>query len=237
MFFIVASTYVALRGSYYLTVLCVAALLVSARKRGKPALLPGAALVLGVLLGIGMSIVDGGEYHRKLIHPALNQLPTAAIYLDFFSVDAWNIAPGKPVLIHSNCLPVAQSNDSAMIRALLYLEAVKLFLSAPLLGIGVSNFSQFSCLQEQGYPHSTILHVASEMGLVGLGLLVLMLWKSLSVIRRAAFAAKLPYWFFFLFVYYLCLDQLYGSYFSSSVTYFMAGLASRLMLDERVIIK
>jgi hypothetical protein len=233
MLFMAGSAQVVLRGSYYLTVLCATGLLLVMRKQ-KYAPLISVALVLGVGLGIGIS--SGSiSYHERLLHPALSQLPLEAIYLDFFSAGALNIEPGRPVLAHANCLPIIESNDSAMIRVMLYLEAVKLFLSAPLRGIGVSNFSQFSCLSTYGFPHSTVLHVAAEMGLVGLGLFMSMIFKSFGILYRAALATKLPYWVFFVFVYYFCLDQLYGSYFSSSITYFMAGWASKMLAEERMI--
>jgi hypothetical protein len=70
------------------------------------------------------------------------------------------------------------------------------------------------------------------MGLAGLVLFISMVWKSCNVIARAASSAKLPYWVFFVFIYYFCIDQIYGNYFSASMTYFMVGLASKISADE-----
>jgi hypothetical protein len=227
--FIVSSAYIVLRGSYYLTILCAVGLLLVARKQ-KGAPIMSVALTLGVMLGIGISY-GSVSYHEKLLHPALSQLSLEALYLDFFSTDG-RLEPGRPILGYASCFPITESNDSTMIRILLYLEAVKLFLNAPLLGTGVSSFSQFSCLSTYGYPHSTVLHVAAEMGLAGLVLFISMVWKSCNVIARAASSAKLPYWVFFVFIYYFCIDQIYGNYFSASMTYFMVGLASKISADE-----
>lgn len=223
--FISVSSFIVLRGSYYLTALCAFGLLFALRKRNG-AFTVLVAIVIGLFVG-GFASVGSFSYHEKLLHPNVQQLPFNAIYLDFFSTNAWNIQPGRSVLQNVNCLPMVESNDSAMIRVLLYLEAIKLFLSSPIFGVGVSNFSQYSCFTPHGFPHSTILHVAAEMGLLGLALFSLMLIKSFLGIGRAIRDTNLPTWILFAFIYFFCLDQIYGSYFFSGIMYFMVGLASR----------
>jgi hypothetical protein len=135
---------------------------------------------------------------------------------------------GRSVLGEGACLPIKTANDSMMIRVVLYAEALKMFTMSPFTGIGVSNFSSYSCLSPYGFPHSTILHVAAEVGLLGLasflGAIVSASMVFIACYRRRGFVD----WPLYAFGYFLLLDQFYESYFFSFQTYLFLGMAAAL---------
>lgn len=228
MLILIGAAFVTLRLPYYLTALFAIAMISLIRSPQNKYLIFG--VFAGLLLGYLVS-QDFVAYHSKILYVKTEQLPLSDLYLDFFGEGAWIISPGQSVLNNVDCLPGKTANDSVMIRVVLYLEAIKLFLSFPFFGVGVSTFSSYSCFTPHGFPHSTVLHIAAEMGLVGLLLFI----SIISISARSLFInAKMKivkFWVFFAFIYFFILDQAFGSYFFSVYTYFLVGLASRLSLN------
>lgn len=222
---LIGLSYVTLRAPYYLATLLVVVMIFIRKSQQNRWLI--AAVFLGVLIGSLVSS-DFSLYHSKITNIKTEQLPLSNLHQDFFGKDAFNVQAGRSVLSHVDCLPAKISDDSIMIRAVLYLEAIKLFLYSPLFGVGVSNFSNYSCFSPHGFPHSTILHVAAEMGVLGLSLFLISIIFAAQRLCMAVQGHAIERWILFSFIYFLILDQGFASYFFSLYTYFFIGLASRL---------
>jgi O-antigen ligase len=96
------------------------------------------------------------------------------------------VVPQLPLRYRQNCETVG---NSVLTRIGYYRDVPRLFRSAPVLGIGASNFGYFYCGEKkEGFatPHSTYLHVLVETGIIGISaftlfivLLVIRGWKLL----------------------------------------------------------
>ncbi|HWA70596.1 MAG TPA: O-antigen ligase family protein [Rhizomicrobium sp.] len=79
------------------------------------------------------------------------------------------------------------SGDSVLAHITLYREGIRLFSESPLFGVGASNFGLHFCGDtiEMGGPHSTILHLLSEYGLVGALIWSLWFFSVVLTFKRA----------------------------------------------------
>ena len=116
-------------------------------------------------------------------------------------------------------------NDTIAERLLLFQAALHMFLAHPLAGVGVGRFALESGLSAAWTtPHSTLFHVASELGVAGA---VPFVFLNL-VLLRLAFRARRgeamtsvagAAWF-----YFLIYDQISANYLTSLRFYLFAGL-------------
>ena len=65
-----------------------------------------------------------------------------------------------------SCAALSGLINSSDIRMALYSKAIDLFMAHPLFGVGLHNFAENFC--PTTFPHSTLLQIASELGLAGL---------------------------------------------------------------------
>ena len=183
------------------------------------------------LISIGDGTWDGAKardrwatspdaYYGMLTRSHLGDLNWDAIAQQF-SRDHLPLIPGQSAIGLTSMFD-AYPNDSTVIRVRLYLEAIMMFFAAPVLGMGASTFQQFSFQGPFSFPHSTLLHVAAELGAVGV--LVLMLSLATCAWRLLPYTLLLaPYLFF------IAIDQTHGSYFSSWGGYFFMGVAASMV--------
>ncbi|MBU1425713.1 MAG: O-antigen ligase family protein [Gammaproteobacteria bacterium] len=125
--------------------------------------------------------------------------------------------------------------NSPATRVRYYANAIKLFKAAPWLGIGAGNYGFESCGVKEDFasPHSTLLQVLAELGLLGAAVYLLLigmtLHKLLGIMKYGAERQRLmgrmlaSIWFFFLL-----MDQISGNYFTGFHLYAVAGLISGL---------
>jgi hypothetical protein len=153
------------------------------------------------------------------------------------------------------------------VRSLLIRDAMNSFLSNPVLGVGFGNFGNYSptvkassensfcyrgssregnvqsyrCVQPVRYahPHSSALHILSELGLVGIGIYGMVLGACLGLLWKCAQrhktlgSARLVAMLGILWLFYLGLDQIYGSYFSGFRFYLLTGCVAALVGTAR----
>ncbi len=123
-------------------------------------------------------------------------------------------------------------NNSVIVRQVLRRTAIEVFTTHPIFGVGVGNFGHYSCIygygKIEGDPHSTILHVASELGLIGaipfVGLILWLLYHGLMVWRRDL---AYPWVFFPLFggwVFHVVHNQFYSTYLAAIQYYLITGV-------------
>lgn len=155
-----------------------------------------------------------------------------------FSQTNREMTVGTRVLPGDSCRAL-RGGDSISVRELLYIESVAMFRENPLLGVGPAKFGQFSCWASAGsYPHSTLLHILAELGLLGGALffaaLVLAsraLLRYQSQSRDVGHAQPSIGALALLCVFFLA-DQFYGNYFMATGSWLMLGLAASV-LNER----
>ena len=170
---------------------------------------------------------EPGHYAR--VRGAGNQVWDAA-------TKAWvpNIRSSVPILGPDSCYAIDQGVNSLAIRRTLYQEAGVMFLHNPVWGVGAASFGRYSCADELGFPHSTILQSFAELGFVGgllyCGLLIIALFSLIrqafnDVSKTSNAVAQLT---LSLYVMYLLTDQLYGNYFMAVGSYFLIGVAASM---------
>ena len=107
-----------------------------------------------------------------------------------------------------------------------------MFVARPVVGVGANQFGFYSCAGPGWYPHSTILQVLAELGVIGGALYFWMIWevlrRSLARIRRPQDSSNRldANWIFAFFVLQLITSQFFGSYLLSAAFYFAIGLAA-----------
>lgn len=71
-------------------------------------------------------------------------------------------------------------------RFVYYAKAIEFWLRAPLVGNGLASYSLlYQGFEQYGaHPHNIFLEMLSELGVVGLGLLLLALWSGLRLVER-----------------------------------------------------
>ncbi len=145
-----------------------------------------------------------------------------------------------PITISANC---HIKGNSVAIRKILYTEAIDLFAKNPISGVGAGNFGFYSCLEYEhqsfSSPHSTVLHVLSDLGLIGgLPFFGLVLIASIGLLRRVwrdgIDGNNMTVWMLSsLWVYYFIIDQSSHSYFTVVHFYLLAGVIASVLASGR----
>lgn len=183
-----------------------------------------------VLSFYGLSILDpkfGGVYSI-----AADTLTETQSFL-FFGSDGV-LAKGVPILGEASCLPFAIGDDSIAMRWVLYQEAVTISLQQPLFGIGAGAFGLYSCSGPNGFPHSTILQVISELGVLGgviFFILIILTGHAIIRERRSTQTVQVSISTTFvapLLVSVLVADQIYGNFFMATAFFLLTGIVAKL---------
>lgn len=111
-----------------------------------------------------------------------------------------------------SCTALSGLINSSDIRMALYSKAIDLFMTHPLFGVGLHNFAENFC--PTTFPHSTLLQIASELGLAGLilaGFLLYHLLPSMISEGRTSHENDPGLILIVLLICSLMVDQLYGN--------------------------
>lgn len=121
--------------------------------------------------------------HRGRLPVAVPQLVFAMFLLFGAAALAMVVSTyGMPLALTRLLKAFSQWEDPSAItevnRAKLWPQAIAFWWQAPLFGHGISSFSVLDLGSERAgrHPHNVILQVLAELGLVGLGLLLLLVW-------------------------------------------------------------
>ena len=132
------------------------------------------------------------------------------------------------ILGNDACMTIINSVTD---RWVYFQQAIAIFISRP-LGVGANHYGFYSCQGPGAFPHSTLLQVFTELGIiVGFGYCVL-IWLTLSTLIRAVrmswnvHEAHILMWFFTFALMQVLIAQLIGNYFISSSLYFAVGVAA-----------
>lgn len=218
---------------------CVTIVLVWLMARGwLLAGLAGVAVVCLVMSSRSPALRGGlAAYVFAIATIALLILPQSSFYAAILTAPAPAPAPITefcPVLGDASCQPFRDSVDSAAIRWVMYREAVALFMSNPIWGVGAARFGDCSCTGSGWYPHNTILQGFAELGFIGGGLqLGLFILAAVALLRPLMSARQdgsegMYAFVIALFAMFLVSDQFYGTYFMTAGTWLMIGIAASL---------
>ena len=155
-----------------------------------------------------------------------------------FLVTSDKIFSSNKDIIQGHVNHLILGNDACMIisnsvtdRWVHYQQAIAIFISRP-LGVGANHYGFYSCQGPGAFPHSTLLQVFAELGIiVGFGYCVL-IWLTLSTLIRAVrmswnvHEASIIMWFFTFALMQVFIAQLIGNYFINSSLYFAVGVAA-----------
>jgi len=184
-------------------------------------------LASSLLSALSGSSLDGwtpDTYYDMLSRSHVQDLDWQAIF-ERFSKNSLPLTQGLSA-IGLNGMFDLYPNDSTVIRVRLYLEAMMMFFALPLTGVGASMFQQFSFQGPFSFPHSSLLHVAAELGVAGL--LVFVVLIAVCAWRLLPHALLLS-----PFLFFIAIDQTHGSYFTSWGSYFFMGVAASLARVDR----
>ncbi len=183
-------------------------------------------LYLGLFAIVAFSISFQNKHHEAyfkllLLRPsvALSEVLRQPPKLEF----------GKPILGESICKEIPNSIADRWIH---YRTAWEIFLAKPLTGVGANGYGFYSCTGPGWYPHTTILQVLAELGVLGGLLYFALLWVVVRVpITRYFSATDVSFkanmgWLLAFMVLQITTSQFYGSYFMSAGLYFVMGLAA-----------
>ena len=169
------------------------------------------------------------EYYQQLFVPpavTLNEVPTQAPRLEY----------GKPILGEATCKKVSSSISDRWIH---YRTAWEIFRAKPWTGVGANAYGFYSCTGPGWYPHTTVLQVLAELGVLGglpyfllIGLVFcvpIMRYKSTTEI---IFRSNMG-WLLAFIVLQFTTSQFNGNYFMSAGLYFVMGLAASLFATNQ----
>lgn len=169
------------------------------------------------------------EYYQQVFEPpavALKQVPNQVPRLEY----------GKPILGTQVCKAIPNSISDRWIH---YRTAWEIFRAKPWTGVGANAYGFYSCTGPGWYPHTSVLQVLAELGVLGglsyfllIGLIFcvpIMRYKSTTEI---IFRSNMG-WLLAFIVLQFTTSQFNGNYFMSAGLYFVMGLAASLVATNQ----
>lgn len=229
---VVAMIWISSRGSAIATVLGMISLFLFSSFCGwrkKIAILLYVSLFVSVALMHSFQNIYHKEYYQALFRgPAA----TLDVPRERATSQVRQLERGKPILRAESCKRVV---DSISDRWIHYRSAWEMFLAKLWAGVGANFYGFYSCTGPGSYPHSTILQVLAEMGILGglvyfsmIGIVFCALIARYSSAVTVCGKASMG-WALAFVVLQLTTSQFYGNYFTSTGLYFGVGLAASFL--------
>ncbi len=188
---------------------------------------------MGLIALVAFTFSFQNKYHKEyyqqvFVSPSasLNEMPSQGVRLEY----------GKPILGEATCKKVSSSISDRWIH---YRTAWEIFRAKPWTGVGANAYGFYSCTGPGWYPHTTVLQVLAELGVLGglpyfllIGLVFyvpIMRYKSSTdIIFRSNMG-----WLLAFIVLQFTTSQFNGNYFMSAGLYFVMGLAASLFATNQ----
>lgn len=184
---------------------------------------------LGLSALLAFSILFQNKHHKEYYQLLLTR-PDAV--LSSVPQQIPKLEYGKPILGESICKDIPNSISDRWIH---YRTAWEIFLAKPWTGVGANSYGFYSCTGPGWFPHSTILQVLAELGVMG-GLLYFSLIGAVvwTIISRGNTEASIRSqvnmsWLLAFVVFQFTVSQFNSNYFMSAGLYFVIGLAASLL--------
>jgi O-antigen ligase len=191
-------------------------------------------MVFGLALGVAVVHTIQRKDSREFYAAVLKEPVAVESILDAAPGATGSTRKAESILGDAACKTIV---DSVSDRWVHYEQAVALFLARPLWGAGANHYGFYACTGPGSFPHSTLLQVFSELGIiVGVvycTLLMMTLQALLQAYRRSAKPTEEAVWTWLVAfaVVQVLIAQLNGNYFVSAALYYMMGVAASAM-DE-----
>ena len=162
------------------------------------------------------------DYYQQLFVPpsvTLNEVPRQALRLEY----------GKPILGEATCKKASSAISDRWIH---YRTAWEIFLAKPWTGVGANSYGFYSCTGPGWFPHTTILQVLAELGVLGALLYLPLLWMIFYVpikqykSQTSVLSKTNMSWLLAFVILQFTTSQFNGNYFMSAGLYFVMGLAA-----------
>jgi O-antigen ligase len=209
----------------------------------------GRGLIVSVILALfaGFAIVRQSTWKRKIV---VMLVVLTSIIVGLASLPKNRFDHFSQLQDVVNFLPTISKqdiamgpNDSIAIRVQISREAVVMFLRNPVYGVGVGRFglesSYFGSSAVLASPHSTVLHILSELGLTGtapfivLNLMLLAIARSITRVQLNDSTPWLGSVVVTVWFYVVIYDQFNGNYLNMLYYYFFSSLLVRLYITYR----
>lgn len=188
---------------------------------------------LGLSALVAFSISFQNKHHKEyyqllFMRPAtaLSSVPHQAPKLEY----------GKPILGESICKDIPNSISDRWIH---YRTAWEIFLAKPWTGVGANFYGFYSCTGPGWFPHTTVLQVLSELGVMGgllyFSLIGVVFWTIISSGKTEAnvHSQANMSWLLAFVVFQFTVSQFNSNYFMSAGLYFVIGLAASLLKGDK----
>lgn len=129
--------------------------------------------------------------------------------------------------------------NSILLRKIMIMDGIRAFSTHPVFGIGVDRYQSFTCVRTTEQiipaddPHVSTLHVAAELGIVGLIPFVFIICWIVSHIAAMEQRSRLLLPCFALWLFQLVYDQFNTSYISATNYYLVTGAIVGLLTHMR----
>lgn len=139
---------------------------------------------------------------------------------------------GKPILGAEICKNIPNSITDRWIH---YRTAWEIFLAKPWTGVGANFYGFYSCTGPGWFPHSTVLQVLAELGVLGgvlYFLLIALVFRTIVSRIKSGPTVQLKsntIWLLAFTVFQFTVSQFNSNYFMSTGLYFSIGLAASLL--------
>jgi hypothetical protein len=181
------------------------------------------ATVIAVINSLNWKV--NSEHYAKVLSPPILVSTTSESAIASAGTMVWR----GSILGNGVCDRIV---DSVSDRWVHYQQAVTLFLAKPLFGAGANQYGFFACTRPGSFPHSTLLQVLAELGIIAGFVYCAMIWLTWATFMRARSQAcdltKMGIWSWLVAfsVMQVLIAQLTGNYFISAALYLVIGAAA-----------
>lgn len=189
------------------------------------------AFVFLIFLVLATLYAQQNKYHSTYYQELLRKPPTVEISGTIAIVKEHKITSEfDPILGRAICGTIV---DSVTDRWTHYQQALAIFRARPIFGIGANAYGFHACTGPGSFPHSTVLQVMAELGIVGAFVYAALMISALGALMKIEFRETqsegvhaIGEWAVAFFVFQFLAAQLSGDYFISASLYFTCGLAA-----------
>jgi O-antigen ligase len=194
--------------------------------------------IIALLLIIFANEYGSKKPHRKFFYLLPGAVVLVGFFIKLFSDERLNFITELMVIFNlgdKNLACIDEVDGSILYRVSGIFQSLILFLDNPIFGVGVGNYGWFYCGVKGDfiYPHNIILQIMSELGLIGMTIFCLCLYKTYKAnVKFLCFyddsihgdVTKL---FFNYWIFCLLIAIFSGNSYSDILFYLLSGMVSK----------
>ena len=224
--------WIAARGSAVAAIVATAVMfLLSPRRNWKE--MTKAAFVFLTFLVLATLYAQQNKHHTTYYQELLREPPIVELSGTVAIVEKHKTTSEfDPILGRAICSTIV---DSVTDRWTHYQQALAIFRAKSIFGIGANSYGFHACTGPGSFPHSTVLQVMAELGIVGALVYTALIISAFIALLKVRFRETrservhaIREWAVGFFVFQFLVAQISGDYFISASLYFTCGLAARI---------